>query len=226
MIREQIHIIEDTISRALEKSGRKRGDLRIMAVTKTQTPETINEVFQCGIDLIGENKVQELMDKEPFINPDFERHFIGQLQTNKVKYLIGRVSLIHSADRPELLRQINRLSEAAGTPMPVLLQVNISGEQTKAGVSPENLFPLLEECMALPYVKPIGLMTVASLVGDPEDNRRPFAQMRELLETCQRQNADMTQLSMGMSHDYAVAAEEGATILRLGSVIFGDRKYN
>lgn len=226
MIEDRLHIIEDNVCRALEKSGRKRDELRIMAVTKTQTPEKINEVFNHGIDLIGENKVQELMDKEPYINSGFERHFIGQLQTNKVKYLIGRVSLIHSADRPELLKQINRLSEASGTPMQVLLQVNISGEKTKAGVAPEKLLSLLEYSMELPYVKPVGLMTVASLVGDPEDNRRPFAEMRELLEQCRQMNADMTQLSMGMSHDYSVAAEEGATILRLGSVIFGDRKYN
>ena len=210
----------------LREASARWGEVTICAVTKTQDAETINMVYDAGIRIIGENRVQEAREKFPSLNPDFCLHIIGQLQTNKVKYLLGMAKMVQSLDRMELAREIDLRARAAGVRMPVLVQVNIAREPQKAGVFEEELVSFLREAARLDGLSIEGLMAIMPLTGDQEALRPFFRGMRTWFDRLKGEaipGVDMRVLSMGMSGDYLTAAEEGATMVRLGSAIFGAR---
>ncbi len=210
------------------EASAKWGGCEICAVSKTVDPETINLAWDGGIRVLGENRVQELLGKLDALNPGYDIHLIGQLQTNKVKYIVDKVAMIQSVDREALAREISRRAEQAGVKMPVLVQVNIAREAQKAGVDEEELVPLLKLCGELPGLKVRGLMAIMPIADDPEDVRPYFRRMRdwfERLRDMNLNNIEMQTLSMGMSDDAIVAAQEGATMVRLGRALFGARHY-
>ena len=210
------------------EASAKWGGAEICAVSKTVDPDTVNLAWEGGIRVLGENRVQELMGKIDALNPGYKIHLIGQLQTNKVKPLIGRVAMIQSVDRESLAREISRRAEAAGAVMPVLVQVNIAREPQKAGVDEEGLVPLLRLCGELPGTRVDGLMAIMPIADDPEDVRPLFRRMRDWFERLRDMDlpgVSMNTLSMGMSDDAVVAAQEGATMVRLGRALFGARQY-
>lgn len=196
---------------------------RLIAVTKYSTVEEILPLRELGVTDIGENRVQSLRDKLPFLEGKFSVHLIGQLQSNKVKYIIKDVDMIHSLDHASLAQEIDRQAQKAGRRMPVLIQVNIAREPQKGGVMREELFSFLRNCARLPGLQVKGLMAMMPL-GAPEDVLSGyFAQMRSLLDQCRQEAAAgtvMEELSMGMSQDYALAARHGATMVRIGSALF------
>ena len=202
------------------------GGATICGVSKTIDPETINMAWDGGIRILGENRVQELVDKQDRLNPGFEIHLIGRLQTNKVKAAVERVAMIQSLDREALALEISRRAEALGRVMPVLVQVNIAREPQKAGVDEDALMPFLRQCAALPGLSVQGLMAIMPIADDPEDVRPLFRRMRvwfDRLREMDMPGIGMQTLSMGMSDDCVVAAEEGATMVRLGRALFGER---
>lgn len=207
----------------MEKAGRK--DVRLMAVTKTVSPERINYAIGLGVSLLGENRVQEYLDKRERYKPA-EVHFIGGLQTNKVKYVIDKVSMIHSVDNMRLAEEINRRAAQHGRIMDILAEINVGGEETKGGVSVDGAGEFCAEVAELPNIRLRGLMTIPP--ADCTEN--VFADMRELFERLKvenahnRENAAFDTLSMGMSGDYEAAIKHGATIIRIGSGLFGCRK--
>ena len=204
----------------------KWGGAEICGVSKTVDPDTINMAWEGGIRILGENRVQELMAKQDQLNPNFEIHLIGRLQTNKVKAAVERVAMIQSLDRDALAVEISRRAEALGRPMPVLAQVNIGREAQKAGVEEEELIDFLKRCAELPGLRVQGLMAIMPIADDPEDVRPLFRRMREWFERLRDMDLpgiEMRTLSMGMSDDCLVAAEEGATMVRLGRALFGAR---
>ena len=208
------------------EASAKWGGAEICAVSKTVDADTINLAWEGGIRTLGENRVQELMGKIDALNPDYRIHLIGQLQTNKVRPIIDRVAMIQSVDREALAREISRRAVNAGVEMPVLIQVNIARESQKAGVDEEQLLPLLKLCAGLPGVKVDGLMAIMPIADDPEDVRPYFRRMRgwfERLRDMDIPGISMNTLSMGMSDDAVVAAQEGATMVRLGRALFGAR---
>ena len=210
------------------EASAKWGGCEICAVSKTVDPETINMAWDGGIRTLGENRVQELLGKIDALNPNYDIHLIGQLQTNKVKYIVDKVAMIQSVDREALAREISRRAEQAGVEMPVLVQVNVAREAQKAGVDEEALLPLLRLCGELPGIKVQGLMAIMPIADDPEDVRPYFRRMREWFERVGEMDlphVTMRTLSMGMSDDAIVAAQEGATMVRLGRALFGARHY-
>lgn len=204
----------------------KWGGCEICAVSKTHDAPTVNLAYEAGLRTIGENRVQELMGKIDELNPDFSIHLIGALQTNKVKYIIDRVDMIQSVDRPALADEISKRALAIGRPMNVLIEVNIAGESQKSGVGEDGLMDLLRHCAQLEGLRVKGLMSVMPLTENPEEIRPYFRRMRGWFERLRDENwnnISMDVLSMGMSGDCIVAAEEGATMVRLGRAIFGAR---
>ena len=228
MIRENISEVKEKIRAACEKSGRSPEDVTLIAVSKTKPVSAIREAYEAGIRDFGENKVQELMEKIPALPSDIRWHMIGHLKRNKVKYLIGRVALIHSVDSLRLAEEISRESLRKGVETDLLMEVNIAGEESKYGVVPSDAALLAESIAALPAVRLKGLMTVAPYVESPEKNRLYFQKLRELSVDISRKNIDnvnMNVLSMGMTGDYGIAVEEGAVYVRVGTGIFGERNY-
>lgn len=217
------------IKKNLEEVEKTLADgVKLIAVTKTHGPDMINEAIDCGVTDIGENKVQEIMDKYEKVKP-VNWHMIGHLQTNKVKYIIDKVCLIHSVDSLKLAKEIDKRAGAAGKTMDILIQVNSAGEESKFGISPEEteglIMEILETC---PNIKICGLMCIAPLEEDPEDARPYFKAVKEQYErfkNIEHGRMDMKYLSMGMSHDYIAAMEEGSNMVRVGSAIFGQREY-
>ena len=208
------------------EASQKWGGAQICAVTKTRDADTINLTWEAGIRTIGENRVQELMGKIDDLNPDFQLHLIGSLQTNKVKYVIDRVDMVQSLDRDALAEELSRRAEAAGRVLPVLGQVNIAREPQKGGISEEELPAFLRRCARLPGIHVQGLMSIMPLVDDPEQVRPYFRRMRcwfDRLRDENLENISMDVLSMGMSDDCIVAAQEGSTMVRLGRALFGAR---
>lgn len=209
---------------ALERESAPWGKApKLIAVTKYSTPAEILPLAKLGVADIGENRVQAIRDKLPYLEGKFSIHLIGRLQSNKVKYIINDVCLIHSLDRMELAQEIDRQAQKNGKRMPVLIQVNIAREPQKGGVEEENLMPLLRGCAKLPglYVK--GLMTMMPLGAEKDVITGYFTRMRVLLDQCRQEaisGTDMTELSMGMSQDYDLAARCGATMVRVGSALF------
>lgn len=218
----------ENVQRACDACGRKFDEVEIIAVTKTRSVQEINDAVALGIKTIGENRVQELLEKYEGLEPGVSVHLIGQLQTNKVKYIIGKVDMIHSLDRTSLAQQIDKMVQKAGRePMQVLVEVNIGKEPTKSGVLPDKLSEYLDSLQNFRYIKPVGLMTVAPAQASELELERYFAQMYQLLEQGkERFGSDFTQLSMGMSHDYEAAVRQGATMIRIGTALFGQRNYN
>lgn len=210
------------------EASAKWGGAEICGVSKTIDPETINMAWDGGIRTLGENRVQELMGKIDQLNPDYKIHLIGQLQTNKVKYIIDRVDMIQSVDRDALADEIDRRALAAGVVMPVLVQVNIAREPQKAGIDEDLLEPFLRRLATLPGLRVEGLMAIMPFVDDPEAVRPYFRRMRawfDRLRDADILGIHMNTLSMGMSDDCLVACQEGATMVRLGRALFGERHY-
>ena len=230
MLKENLESVEEKIQEACKKSGRNREDVTLIAVSKTKPVETLQEAYDLGVRVFGENKVQELTEKYEVMPKDMKWHMIGHLQRNKVKYIVDKVTLIHSVDSLRLAETISREAEKKGVTVPILIEVNIAGEETKFGLSSkEEVISLTEQIAALPNLSVKGLMTVAPPVKDPEENRPFFREIRQLSVDITNKNIDnvsMEILSMGMTNDYTVAIEEGATMVRVGTGIFGARDYS
>lgn len=220
------HILSK-LEKACRESGREIGDISLLAATKTVDVDTINYAISKGINLIGENKVQELLMKKDGIVP-VEKHFIGHLQTNKVKDIINEVSLIHSVDSLKLAKEISKQAVKINKTIDILLEVNIGGEESKWGFAPENLEESLKEIASLDNIRIKGLMAIPPVCNEPEENRKYFRKMYKLfidIGTKKIDNSSMEILSMGMSDDFDVAVSEGATLIRLGTALFGRRIY-
>ncbi len=228
MIPESVEKIREKIDQACRRSGRPADDVTLLAVSKTFPADRIAEVVSCGVLDIGENYVQELLGKREALSDERIRwHFIGHLQSNKAKYLAGWIHLIHAVDSTRLAEEIDRKAKTAGRIIDVLLEVNSTGEESKFGVSPrdaEGLVRSLEHCE---HIRICGLMTMSLFLPDPEGSRpfyRSLNQLRERLSRLDQKNVEMKHLSMGMTGDFEVAIEEGATIVRIGTALFGKRK--
>ena len=226
-IEDNLETVKRRIEKAAAASGRKPEDIKLVAVTKTLPPETIREAAGLGITSVGENRVQEMLDKYQKLNDlQLEWHMIGHLQRNKVKYIIDKVALIHSVDTIELAEEINKRAGLAGKRTDVLLQVNVSGEESKFGMDPGSVFDFLQQAQGLQNVHIRGLMTIAPYTDNPEKTRPVFARLKAIFEkikAAKPPGVDMDFLSMGMTGDYEVAIEEGANIVRIGTGIFGPR---
>ncbi|MDD4737565.1 MAG: YggS family pyridoxal phosphate-dependent enzyme, partial [Kiritimatiellae bacterium] len=208
------------------KAGRARDEVRLVAVSKTHPPEKIREASACGLTLFGESKVQEAAPKISMCPSGLEWHFIGHLQTNKARRAVELFRMIHSVDSLRLLESVNAAAHEAGRVTPVCIEVNVSGEVSKYGLPPGDLQPLLEGATKLFSVEIVGLMTMPPWSEDPEKARPVFSALRALRAQCDEAwGFPLTELSMGMSHDFEVAIEEGATMIRVGSDLFGDRHY-
>ena len=221
---ENLKLIRENVGEAAEKCGRKAEDIRIMAVTKTVAPEIVNHAIELGLDLLGENRVQEYLSKAEAYSPA-EIHFIGGLQTNKVKYIIELVSMIQSVDSLKLGTEIDRLAAKHGRVMDILCEVNIGGEESKGGVAPDKLRELIAQLAQLKNIRIKGLMTIPP----PSQSDVFLGRMQELyndLRDNKIEGADMQVLSMGMTHDYAVAVKYGSTLVRIGTGLFGARDYS
>lgn len=227
-IRENVAAVEAKIAAAAKRAGRNPEDILLLAVSKTKPVEMIQEAVDCGLTALGENKVQEIMEKFEPMGKGVHWHLIGHLQTNKVKYIIDKVDMIHSVESLRLAQEIDKRAAAAKVIMDILVEVNIAGEESKFGVRPEDTEVFLRELSKFDNIHVRGLMTVAPFVNNPEENRVYFRKMRELLVDMNAKKIDnisMDVLSMGMTGDYEVAIEEGATIVRVGTGIFGERYY-
>ena len=228
MLTENYDLVQKKIDAACEKAGRNRGDVTLIAVSKTKPVSMLEEIYAEGIRTFGENKVQELTEKYDQLPADIKWHMIGHLQRNKVKYIVDKVSLIHSVDSYRLAEEINIQAKKHQVTVPILIEVNVAGEDTKFGVRPEETLQLVEEIASLENVRIQGLMTIAPFVEDPEENRVHFRRLKQLSVDIDSKNIDnvhMEILSMGMTNDYMVAIEEGATMVRVGTGIFGARNY-
>jgi pyridoxal phosphate enzyme (YggS family) len=224
-IRERAARVLDRVARAAARSGRKGEDIRLVAVGKTQPAWCIGEALEAGLTVFGENYVQEAEEKIRAF-PSAEWHLIGKLQRNKVKKAVALFSWIQTVDSLGLLLDISRRAGEAGKVLPVLVEVNIAGEGTKAGLAPEELPELVEAAPGLPGIRLRGLMAIPPWTEDPEQSRAYFARLREMLAECVFRGGAgsvMTELSMGMSNDFEAAIEEGATMIRVGTAIFGSR---
>jgi pyridoxal phosphate enzyme (YggS family) len=225
-VKANIERIRNTIADAAVRSGRKASDVRLMAVTKTVDDDRIMEAIEAGVDIIGESYVQEAKRKIEKMGRDCEWHMIGYLQSNKAKYVVRLFDMIHSIDRMDLAVELDRRSKAADQVMKILIEVNVSGEETKSGVPLIEAMQLIRNIASLHNLSIQGLMTMPPWFDDPEDERPYFAVLRELRDRIIDENigrVEMRELSMGMSGDYEVAVEEGATIVRVGRSIFGER---
>lgn len=229
MIRENLSAVEEKIANACRKAGRNHGEVTLVAVSKTKPLSDLREAYEAGARDFGENKVQELTDKIPELPSDIRWHMIGHLQRNKVKYIVGKVSMIHSVDSFRLAEEISREAVRKDTTVEILIEVNVAGEESKYGVSPEDAPELVEKIASLPAIKIQGLMTIAPFTENPEENRPFFRKLKQLCVDIERKNIDnvnMSVLSMGMTGDYSVAIEEGATCVRVGTGIFGERQLH
>jgi pyridoxal phosphate enzyme (YggS family) len=225
-IKENLDHIRDRIAAACARSGRDPLEVRLVAVSKTKPAAMIEEAAAAGQLLFGESYVQEFAAKAEEVKRPVKWHFIGGLQTNKVKYLRGRVALIHSVDRLSLAREIDRQWARMGRRADVLIQVNLGAEETKSGTTEEETFRLVRQVAECPYLRIRGLMAIPPYLEDPEAVRPFFRRLRHLAEEIaglKVPGVEMTELSMGMSHDFEVAVEEGATLVRVGTAIFGER---
>lgn len=228
MIADNLKEVEEKIKAACKRSGRNPEDVTLIAVSKTKPIDMLNEAYDAGARYFGENKVQELCDKYEQMPRDIHWQMIGHLQRNKVKYVVGKAELIHSVDSIRLAEEIDRIAEKKGVVANILLEVNVAKEDTKFGLMPEEVMAFVKEIVRLKNIKVQGLMTIAPFVEDPEENRKHFANLRKLSVDIRKEkvnNVSMSVLSMGMSNDYEVAIEEGATMVRVGTKIFGERNY-
>ncbi len=228
MIRDNLRKIESDIASACSESGRNREDVKLIAVSKTKPVSALREAYDLGIRDFGENKVQELLDKYEQMPGDIRWHMIGHLQRNKVKYIVDKVYMIHSVDSYRLAEEISREAVKKNVNVSVLIEVNVAGEESKFGASVEETVSLVEDIAKLPNLTIRGLMTIAPYVENSEENRLYFAKLRQIYVDIIHKNIDnvfMEELSMGMTGDYEVAITEGATYIRVGTGIFGERQY-
>ncbi len=226
MITQNIASIRERIERSALLAGRRPEEIRLVAVSKTVSADRIREAAAAGLRIFGENYIQEARDKAAALSDlSIEWHFIGHLQTNKAKYAVRQFALIHSVDSARLVAEIDREAKKAGKTQDILIQVNVAGEATKSGVEPDALRPLLEEAAAYPHVRVVGLMTMPPYSEDPEAIRPYFRDLNTLAKryTGVIPGIDLRELSMGMSHDFEVAISEGATLVRIGTAVFGER---
>ncbi len=216
------------IENSAEKCGRDKNEIKLIAVTKTYGAELINEAISAGVTDIGENRVQEILEKYDYVKP-VRWHLIGHLQKNKVKYIIDKVELIHSVDSFALAEEINKQAEKNGKVQKILIQVNVSGEESKFGINPCECVELCEKISKLSSIEIRGLMTIAPFVDDESTLNEVFSGLRQISLDISSKNMDtvfMDELSMGMTHDYPLAIENGATMVRVGTGIFGKRDYS
>lgn len=228
MLKENLAQVEQNIAEACKRAGRARDEVTLIAVSKTKPVEMLQEIYDAGIRCFGENKVQELCGKIDEMPSDIQWHMIGHLQRNKVKYIVDRVALIHSVDTYRLAEEINIQAKKKNIIVPILVEVNIAGEESKFGTSAEDAILLVEEISRLENIRIKGLMTIAPYVVDSEENRLYFRKIKQLsvdIAGKNLHNVSMEILSMGMTGDYTVAIEEGATMVRVGTGIFGERVY-
>lgn len=228
MLRENLKQVEENIQIACKKANRKREEVTLIAVSKTKPIEMLQTIYDEEIRDFGENKVQEMCDKMEVLPKDIRWHMIGHLQTNKVKYIVGKTKLIHSVDSIKLANEIQKQAVKQDVIVPILIEVNIANEETKFGITKEETIEMVKAIANLDHIRIMGLMTIAPFVSDPEDNRLYFRSIKQLSVDINNQNIDnvsMDVLSMGMSGDYMVAIEEGATMVRVGTGIFGERVY-
>ncbi len=228
MIKENLSVVEEKISEACKKSGRNREEVTLIAVSKTKPMEELQEAYDQGIRLFGENKVQEIVDKYEALPKDIHWHMIGHLQRNKIKYIIDKVDLIHSVDSLRLAEAIEKEAAKRNLIVNILIEVNVGREESKFGFLPEELDDFVDKVQSFSHIRVKGLMTSAPFVVDPEENRPIFACLRKLSVDIAKKNAHnitMSVLSMGMTNDYQVAVEEGSTMVRVGTAIFGARDY-
>ncbi|MBE6788181.1 MAG: YggS family pyridoxal phosphate-dependent enzyme [Ruminococcaceae bacterium] len=226
---ENLKVIRDKISVAAQKTGRNANDIRLMAVTKTVAPELVNVAIDNGVDLLGENRVQEYLDKKDSYVPDTETHFIGHLQTNKVKYIIDKVDMIQSVDSVKLAREISKNAVKNNLIMDILVEINIGEESSKSGTSPQMAQELVCEIAELEGLRIKGLMSIPPICEKKEQSLHYFSQLRQIFVDIRDKNIDnvyMECLSMGMSQDYEAAIEMGSNIVRIGSALFGQRQYH
>lgn len=229
MISENLKEVQGILARACDKSGRNSDDVTLIAVSKTKPVSMIMDAYETGVRDFGENYVQELVDKVPVMPDDIRWHMIGHLQQNKVKYIIDKVCMIHSVDSVRLAEKIEKEAAKHDIEMDILLEVNIASEESKFGFTPEEVLEAAKQIAAFPHVHIKGLMTSAPYVEDGEENRIYFKKMYQLSVDIASKNIDnicMCVLSMGMTSDYEVAVEEGATMIRVGTAIFGARDYS
>jgi len=225
-IADNLKTVMDRIASAAKSSGRDLPSVKLVVVTKTVGVDRIREAVGAGASILGENRVQEAKEKIEKLGPIASWHLIGHLQTNKAKYAVKLFYLIHSVDSLELAKEIDKQAAKIGKVQDVLIEVSISGEASKAGVAPENAAALIKDAAKLKNISIKGLMTIPPFSDSPEDSRPYFKKLRELSESVARENitgVSMKELSMGMSGDFEVAIEEGATIVRVGTAIFGSR---
>lgn len=226
-IEKNIQEVKEKIARAAQRAGRDPREVTLVAVTKTVSAELARRAYDYGIKTLGENRVQELQKKYPELPSDTRWHMIGHLQTNKVKYIIDKITLLHSLDRMSLAEEVSRRADKQGLTVPSLVEVNVSGEESKFGLSPREVVEFIKTVDCLPGLQVRGLMTVAPYTANPEEVRPVFRELKALAEKISREVAgvNMDYLSMGMTNDYEIAVEEGANIIRIGTAIFGARKY-
>lgn len=229
MLYENYEKVVENVKKACERSGRNFQDVTIIAVSKTKPLSDVEELLAHGITEFGENKVQEMVDKYEHVSKPVNWHLIGHLQTNKVKYIVDKACLIHSVDSVHLAKEIEKEAAKKDVVVKVLIEVNIAQEESKFGIREDEVYSLIDAIKDMPHVHVMGLMTIAPFVDNAEENRVCFRKMHQLLLDIKSKcidNIDMNVLSMGMTNDYEIAVEEGATMIRVGTAIFGARNYN
>lgn len=229
MIKEQLASVEQNIQDACIRAHRSREDVTLIAVSKTKPISVLQEAYDAGVRVFGENKVQELVDKYEALPKDIQWHMIGHLQTNKVKYMIDKVACIHSVDSLKLAEVIEKEAAKKDCKVNILVEVNVAEEKSKFGLSVEEVLPFVEKVATFPHIQICGLMTIAPFVENAEENRTIFNNLRQLSVDIMEKNIDnvnVSILSMGMTNDYEIAIEEGATMVRVGTGIFGARDYS
>jgi PLP dependent protein len=223
-VTENLERVREKIAQAVTKVNRNAGDVELVAISKTHDAVKVREAIEAGQTLFGESRVQEARIKIPELPSNLRWHFVGHLQKNKIRHALPLFELIHSVDSLELAQDINRIAEEDGLHPRVLLEVNVAGEGSKFGFTPEKLREDLENLLAFPRLSILGLMTIPPIADEAEASRKYFVQLRELRDRLQTDfHVDLAQLSMGMTQDLAVAVEEGATLVRVGTAIFGER---
>ena len=228
MLRENFRQVEENIRRACGRAGRDPGDVTLIAVSKTKPVELLREAYDLGTRVFGENKVQEIVEKYEALPKDIHWHMIGHLQRNKVKYIIDKVDLIHSVDSVRLAETIEKEAAKHDLTANILLEVNVAEEESKFGLKVDEVEQVVDEIAKFSHIKVCGLMTIAPFVENPEENRLYFRRLRNLsvdIGAKKVDNVTMSILSMGMTNDYEVAVEEGATMVRVGTGLFGARNY-
>lgn len=229
MLAENLQEVERRIQAACERANRNRDEVTLIAVSKTKPVSMLEEAYSQGVRTFGENKVQELTEKYDRLPSDIMWHMIGHLQRNKVKYIVDKAALIHSVDSVRLAQTIEQEATKKDVIVPVLIEVNVAEEDSKFGLKVNEVMSMVEEISKFPHIRVKGLMTIAPYVENPEENRAVFARLRKLSVDIAEKNIDNVSveiLSMGMTNDYEVAIEEGATMVRVGTGIFGERNYD